>query len=208
MRCSCCVLLYVTKLKGGAGKRTRGSSIPSTPRVGCVLGARTPHEFFKVIIRLDSCKERLLRNRKTGPGWISDWRMGAFFPKTSTYRVYNYSRFYFFPVVLSRPFLSLNFRSDISIKLDFSVDSWYCSLYILDVMYVSVRYSGYCWYWEYCGTLLLWCPELILRVLGVSPVLNTQILRVLGIWWAVYRTPSIQALQHPPHKTSEILTLQ
>ena len=73
------------------------------------------------------------------------------------------------------------------------MDSGYYSPYILDVMYGSVRYSGYCWYWEYCGTLVLWCPKSILRVLGVSPVLKAQILRVLGRWWAAYRTPSTVA---------------
>ena len=56
-----------------------------TPRVGCVLGARTPHEFLSIIVRLDSSKMHLIRNRKTDPGWISYSRMSAFFPKISTY---------------------------------------------------------------------------------------------------------------------------
>ena len=37
-------------------------------RVGCVLGARTPHEFLRMIVRLDSSKGHLIRKRKTGPG--------------------------------------------------------------------------------------------------------------------------------------------
>ena len=78
--------------------------------------------------------------------------------------------------------------------------------YILDVMYDSVRYPEYCCCWEYCGTLVLWCPKLMLRVLGVSAVLKAQTLRVLGIRWAVYRTPSTQAA--PPVQTSGILHLQ
>ena len=85
MRCYC-VLLYVTKHEGGAGKRTPwGSLRPRTPRVGCVLGARTPHEFLTTIVWLGSSKGRLIRNGNTGHGGILYSRMGAFFPKISTY---------------------------------------------------------------------------------------------------------------------------
>ena len=84
MRCSCCVSLYATKLRGGAGKRTPWGSWsprpPCTPRVGCVLGARTSHELLRMIVRLDRSEGHLIINRKTDPGWISYSRMGAFFP--------------------------------------------------------------------------------------------------------------------------------
>ena len=46
-----------------------------------MLGARTPHELLSMIVRVDSINGHLIRNRKTGPGWISYSRMGAFFPK-------------------------------------------------------------------------------------------------------------------------------
>ena len=41
--------------------------------------------------------------------------------------------------------LLLIFLSGVSVKLYLSVDSGYYPLYILYVMYVSVRYSGHCW---------------------------------------------------------------
>ena len=56
-----------------------GSWNPRTPR--------TPHESLRIIARLDSRKGHLIRNRQTGPGWISFSIMGAFFPKIGTYQV-------------------------------------------------------------------------------------------------------------------------
>ena len=150
MRFSCCVLLYVTKLEEGAQKRTPwGSWSPRTPRVGCVLGTRTPHEFIRMIVRLDSSKVHLTRNRKIGPGWISYSRMGAFFPKISIQLLPNI----LFSGESQPAFLVAHFLIRCQ-YLTISVDSGYCSLYILDVMHVPVRYSGYCWYWEYCGTIV------------------------------------------------------
>ena len=82
IRCSCCVLLYATKLGEGAGKLTPWGW----------WSPRTPHEFLRILVRLDRSKGHLIRKRKTGPGWISSPRMGAFFLKISTYfEVYNYS---------------------------------------------------------------------------------------------------------------------
>ena len=89
MRCSCCVLHYATNPGGRLGKRTPWGSwsprTPRTPRVECALGARLPHEFVRMIVWLDSSKGHLIRNRKTGSGWISYSRMGAFLSKISTY---------------------------------------------------------------------------------------------------------------------------
>ena len=110
MRCSCCVLLYATKLGGRAGKRTPwGSSSPRTlrtPRVECVLGARIPHEFLRMMVRLESSNGHLVRKKKNRPGWISHLGKGAFFPQISTY---NISRIYYFPVDFSLRFLLLVF---------------------------------------------------------------------------------------------------
>ena len=149
MRCSCCVLLYVTKLEGAAGKRTPwGSWSPRTPRVRCVLGARTPHEFLTIIVRLDSSKGHLIRIRKIGRGWISYSRMGAFSPKISTYiTTPEFIVFRWISACLS----CCSFSYQVSVfnysGVYLSVDSGYYSLYILGLMYISVRYSGYCWYW-------------------------------------------------------------
>ena len=52
--------------------------------MGCVLGARTPHEFLRIIIvLLDSSEGHQIRNWKTGPGWISYSRMGALYTNFS-----------------------------------------------------------------------------------------------------------------------------
>ena len=119
MRCSCCEFLYAAKLGGRAGKLTpRGSwrpRTPRTPRVGCVLGARTPHEFLRMVVRLDSSKGHLVRNKKNGPGWIFQLKKGAFFAKISTWYIYNFSRIYFFPVDLSLRFLLLIILSGVII---------------------------------------------------------------------------------------------
>ena len=92
MRCSCCVLLHATKLGGEAGKRTSSGSwsprTPRTPWMGGVSGARTPHEFLRKIVRMDSSKGHLIINKKTGPGWKSHSRMGVFFPKINTSSTY------------------------------------------------------------------------------------------------------------------------
>ena len=139
MRCSCSVLLYATKLGGRAGKRTPWGSwsprTPRTPRVGCVLGARTPHAFLRMIARLDSSKGHLIRNRKIGPGWISYSRMCAFFPEISTY--ITSPEFIFFRWI-SACVSCCSFLMSCQYLAIISVDSGYYSLCIFDVCFGSI----------------------------------------------------------------------
>ena len=58
--------------------------ICSTPRSSEGEQVIAPHG-VRVRRMHPSSKGHLIRNRKTGPGWISYSRMGAFFPKISTY---------------------------------------------------------------------------------------------------------------------------
>ena len=137
--------------------------------MGCALGARTPHELLRIIVRLDNSKGHLIRNKKTGPGWISYSRMGAFFPKicTSMYLTTPDSIiFRWISACLSC--CSFSYQVSVFNYIYLWIADPNYPLYILDVL--MFRFDTL----DTAGneSIAVRCPKLRLRVLGVSSILK------------------------------------